>query len=91
MSYRERIQRQALDRSIESFEIAKSYRSVFGTPEGQFVLDHICTSLCGVDQVNQILNDIQAYDVIARRNVGITIAKLALGRDEDHKQPKVTT
>ena len=77
MSYRQRLMRPPAAPDTEV--IGDAYRKVFGTPDGEIVLDHIVQVLCGVDN-NLFAPDPYglAYNV-ARRDVGIEVARLAEG------------
>lgn len=66
------------DRKIEDYELRKTYARLFSTPDGVKVLDHIVQNICGVDAVVQVATDAQAFEVLARKNVGLMIARLAL-------------
>jgi hypothetical protein len=54
--------------------LQRDYKTVFGTPEGQRVLDHILTRLCGM---NVIISPAATPTAVAMatgaRNVGVAI------------------
>ena len=88
MSYRERLMRPEPADNPEWVE--QAYRSLFGSPEGRLVLDHICTVICGVD--SRLFHPEQSglgYN-LARRDVGLDIWHLATGHHELSK-PEVKT
>lgn len=78
MSYRDRIAGKPSDRKIEDHELRQCYRRVFGSADGQKVLDHIVQSICIVDAVVQYQTDVQAFTALERKNVGIMIARYAM-------------
>lgn len=86
MSFRDRIAKpQPNERAIDEFELRRAYRNVFASADGQKVLDHIVQSICGVDAVVQYSNDVQAYIALERKNVGLMIARYALGPKDETK------
>lgn len=89
MSYRTRLARPPAETSDEV--IGDAYRAVFGTPQGQLVLDHIVQTLCGVDTNLFIASDHGLAYNAARRDVGLEIARIALGLTHRRSKPEVIT
>lgn len=83
--------RQALQaRQPSEGDLARLYRTVFGTPEGEKVLADICFRLCGIDHAMYDANaSVMAWRAI-RRDLGEQIAHLALDPIIDEK-PEVQT
>lgn len=79
MSYRSRLDRRPTAVDNENYLLAQAYRQVFGTPEGQRVLDDICQRVCGVDAILTYSDPMHAVAYVERSNIGKQIARLALG------------
>jgi hypothetical protein len=92
LSYRDRLspQRQPRTAEVEAYEIDQCFRRVFGGAEGQRVLDFIVQRICGVDAIVPITSEAAAYEMLVRKNVGLDIARRALGSTTDDK-PEVRT
>lgn len=92
-TYRDRFKAQdaARDRASEQHLIEIAFRNTFATPEGQTVLDFICQRICLVDAEVKFTNDREAYEALIRKNIGLTIARLALGSASKPQQPEVKT
>lgn len=60
--------------------IASAYRAVFGTPEGQLVLDDIMRRVCQVDEVPPLTLPVDPMMIVhhnALRYVGLRIFRMA--------------
>lgn len=92
MSYRERLkgERQIRTAEVEAHEIDQCFRRVFGSTEGQRVLDFIVQRICGVDAIVHLSTEAAAYEALVRKNVGLDIARRALGAS-NHDKPEVKT
>ena len=89
MSYRDRL-KQPNERAIEDHTLRSAFRRVFNSPEGAIVLDHIVQRICGVDAIVKIDTDAQAHEVLARKNVGLAIAQLAIPARDETKVEVIT-
>ncbi len=88
--YRKRLDQRTVG-DAEQIELARLFKRVFGTAEGNLVLDHIVNEMCRVDDVLLSADPHVIVDANARRNVGITIARLVLSPLEDQEKPEVKT
>lgn len=79
------------DRGSEQHLLEIAYRNTFSTPEGQTVLDHICQNICGLDAVVNFTTDREAIEALVRKNIGLTIARFALGPASKPTKPEVNT
>lgn len=77
MNFRQRLQQPPVTEDMEV--IAEAYRHVFSSAEGRIVLDHIVQRLCGVDNNLFVASDHGLAYNLARRDVGLEIARLAEG------------
>ena len=70
---------------------ARRYRRVFSSDDGRRVLDDIVQRICGVDAVVQIPTSAPADAILTQRNIGLLIARLALGEEEKDQTVEVKT
>jgi hypothetical protein len=82
-------------RKDDELKLAKSFRNVYGTPDGMIVLEHIMTHLCSIDQPIVAPEVRSTESLIARctaRDLGHEIHRLINRPIEERKeQPKVNT
>ena len=86
--YRQRMaMRRQSDQAVldEPHHVAQLFHHVFGTPEGGKALDYICLQLCRIDDAYVSADPMALVAANALRNVGLTIAKLALAPYHDSK------
>ena len=86
-AYRQRVMQPMVTGSRE--QMVPAFRKVFGSPEGQLVLDYICEELCGVDKPLFFGLDNGLVYNVARRDVGLDIFRMAMGMVAD--KPEVKT
>lgn len=88
--FRDRLSRKAsYSQDNDQIALARLYKKVLGSPEGLLLLDHIVNDLCRVDDVHLVADPMLIVDANARRNVGITIARLVLSPLDDQEKPEV--
>lgn len=88
MSYRHRVGAQIAAAQRDQETVSQSFRRVFGSPEGQIVLDEIMRR-CGVDApLFHVNTDVRTYN-LGRRDIGLEIWRLASG--ERATTPEVKT
>lgn len=88
MSYRHRVAAQVHAAQRDQESVSQAFRRVFGSAEGQIVLDEIMRR-CGVDApLFHVNSDVRTYG-LGRRDVGLEIWRLASG--ERLATPEVKT
>lgn len=87
MKFRERISENASE--LGFVERAALYKEVFSTPHGQKVLADILNRLCNVDGPAFHENPIGMAFNVARRDVGIEIARMVWLEVVKEKAPEV--
>lgn len=85
--YVDRFQRRQPGADVTEIQVslARLYRNVFGSHEGQKVLDDICQRICHIDSPAYQGDPHTVMEFNGRRNVGIEIAILALAPLDDSK------
>jgi|SoiMethySBSTD1v2_1073268.scaffolds.fasta_scaffold320249_2 hypothetical protein len=86
--YRQRMaMRRPSDQAVldDPLKVAQIFHYVFGSPEGQKVLDIIVRDICHVDAPYTVSDALGMADANGRRNVGLRILELALAPFDDTK------
>jgi len=79
------------DHDESRLELRNAYLRVFGSTEGERVLNHILNQICVVDAVVEFRTELEAIRALERKNVGETIRKMAKGPSIDKPKPEVKT